>query len=101
MRKMPGYEDVHILASRIAHINKDDVLIALSYTGETPIVNDLVAYAKNAGAKIIAITQYNIKSTLASLADIALYVPVVEKELRLGAISSRNSALTLTGHYAI
>ncbi len=90
------YEDVHILASRIAHINKDDVLIALSYTGETPIVNDLVAYAKNAGAKIIAITQYNIKSTLASLADIALYVPVVEKELRLGAISSRNSALTLT-----
>ncbi len=33
---------------------------------------------------------------MASLADIALYVPVVEKELRLGAISSRNSALTLT-----
>lgn len=90
------YEDVHILAARIAHINQDDVLIALSYSGETPTVNDLVKFAKDKGAKIIAITQYNIKSTLASLADVALYIPVIEKELRLGSISSRNATLACT-----
>lgn len=90
------YEDTHILAARIAHINQDDVLIALSYSGETPTVNDLVKFAKDQGAKIIAITQYNIKSTLASLADVALYIPIKEKELRLGSITSRNATLAFT-----
>lgn len=90
------YEDMHILAARIAHINQDDVLIALSYSGETPIINDLAKFAKGKGAKVIAITQYNTKSTLASLADNALYIPVKEKELRLGSITSRNSTLAFT-----
>lgn len=71
-------------------------MIALSYSGETPIINDLAKFAKGKGAKVIAITQYNTKSTLASLADNALYIPVKEKELRLGSITSRNSTLAFT-----
>ena len=90
------HEDPHILLARIAHIQKDDVLIAISYSGETRVVNASVEFAKKNNTPVVAITQYNIRSTLANLADIKLYTPVVERELRLGAISSRNSALSLT-----
>lgn len=89
------HEDPHVLMARIAHIKPDDVLIAISYSGETQLVNAPVEYAKSIGTPVIAITQYNIRSTLSSLANIKLYIPVVEKELRLGAIASRNSALSL------
>ena len=90
------HEDPHILLARIAHIQKEDVLIAISYSGETALVNSSVEYAKKNEAPVIAITQYNIRSTLANLANVKLYTPIVEKELRLGAIASRNSALSLT-----
>ena len=38
-------------------------------------------------------TKYNLKSTLSTLSDIRLFVPVEEKEIRLGSITSRNSLL--------
>lgn len=90
------HEDEHILAARVAHIQPEDVLIAISYSGKTPSVNTIVKYAKEMKAKVIAITQYNITSPLSTLADIALYVPLVEKKLRLGSIASRNAELILT-----
>ena len=37
-----------------------------------------------------------VTSGLSKLADINLYTPVIEKDLRLGAISSRNASLELT-----
>lgn len=90
------YEDSQVLAARLAHANDNDVLIAISYSGETNTVNRMVKLAQSKNCKVVAITQYNMRSTLSCLADISLYVPVVEKTLRLGSISSRNSALTLT-----
>lgn len=90
------HEDPHVLLARVAHIQSNDVLIAVSYSGETDFVNTAVRYAKKLQAPVIAITQYNVKSTLAKQADICLYTPVEEKELRLGSISSRNAALVLT-----
>lgn len=89
------HEDPHVLMARMAHMRPDDVLIAISYSGETQLVNASVAHAKRVDTPVIAITQYNIRSTLSSLANVTLYTPVVEKELRLGAIASRNSALSL------
>lgn len=51
---------------------------------------------KKLGAKIVGVTKYNLKSTLSTLSDIRLFVPVEEKEIRLGSITSRNSLLTIT-----
>ena len=48
------------------------------------------------GARIVGVTKYNLKSTLSILSDIRLFVPVEEKEIRLGSIASRNSLLTIT-----
>ena len=77
-------------------MQENDVLVAISYSGETHLVNVGVEKAKELNIPIIAITQYNVRSTLSKLADINLYTPVIEKDLRLGAISSRNASLELT-----
>ena len=95
-RNVVYHEDFDVLLARLAHISKEDILIAISYSGETQMVNLAVDHAKENGVPVIAITQYNVKSTLAKNADIKLYTPIEEKELRLGAISSRNAAFVLT-----
>lgn len=95
-RSVIYHEDAHVLLAHIAHITPEDVLVAISYSGETNLVNAAVKYAKKNGTPVIAITQYNVRSTLAKEADVKLYMPLEEKELRLGAILSRNASLILT-----
>lgn len=90
------HEDPHVLLARCAHIKKDDVVIAISYSGETELIITAMRYAKKTGAKTVAITQFNARSTLSKLADITLHIPLEEKELRLGAIASRTSSLMVT-----
>lgn len=86
--------DSHIQLATASHIGKDDVAIGISYSGETKEINIAINQAKENGAKTIAITKYN-SSTLSKNADMVLYIPNEERELRLGAITSRISALTL------
>ena len=88
--------DLHTLMAHIAQLEKDDVVIVVSYSGETESVNTVVKNAKKIGAKIIGITKFNLKSTLSILSDIKLFVPIEEKEIRLGSITSRNSLLIIT-----
>lgn len=86
--------DSHIQLSTASYIGKDDVAIGISYSGETKEINIAINQAKENGAKTIAITKYN-SSTLSKSADMVMYIPNEERELRLGAITSRISALTL------
>ena len=88
--------DLHTLMARVAQLEKDDVVIVISYSGETESINSIAKVAKKLGAKIVGVTKYNLKSTLSTLSDIRLFVPVEEKEIRLGSITSRNSLLTIT-----
>ena len=84
--------DLHTLMPRIAQLDKNDVVLVISYNGETESVNSIAKVAKTMGARIVGVTKYNLKS----LSDIRLFVPVEEKEIRLGSITSRNSLLTIT-----
>ena len=52
------------------------------------------ATAVERGAKVIAITQAN-RNTLSRMADYPLFVPGEEKELRVGAMTSRTSGLLI------
>ena len=88
--------DLHTLMPRIAQLDKNDVVLVISYNGETESVNSIAKVAKTMGARIVGVTKYNLKSTLSTLSDIRLFVPVEEKEIRLGSITSRNSLLTIT-----
>lgn len=89
------FNDFHIQLASATYITSDDVALAVSYSGNTKEINTAMEYAKNQGATTIAITQF-IKSPLLKFSDLLLYVPSQEKDLRLGAVSSRNASLILT-----
>jgi arabinose-5-phosphate isomerase len=59
-------------------IQKEDIVICISKSGETPEIKILVPLLKNIGNKLIALVS-NRNSTLAKQADITLYIPI-EKE---------------------
>lgn len=89
------YNDFHMQLAATTYITKDDVALAVSYSGNTKEINVAMEHAKSQGATTISITQF-IKSPLLKFSDLVLYVPSQEKDLRLGAVSSRNSSLILT-----
>lgn len=94
--KMAFYQrDAHTNLALITNIKKDDILVCISYGGNTKEVTIASQYAKNIGAKVIAITK-GANSSLARLADEVILIPEIEKEMRFGAISSRLSSQIIT-----
>lgn len=89
------YNDFHMQLAATTYITKDDVALAVSYSGNTKEINVAMEHAKAQGATTISITQF-IKSPLLKFSDLILYVPSQENDLRLGAVSSRNASLILT-----
>lgn len=87
----PNY---HLLITGMTFMSKEDVIIGISYSGRTGEVNKAMKFAKEIGATTIGITQLP-KNPLQKYLDIQLSVPTIEKDLRLGAVTSRNSALIL------
>lgn len=75
-------------------ITADDVVIALSNSGEVAEVNALLTPIKRVGAKIVAITG-NEKSTLATEADIALDAGVSEEACPLGLAPTASTATAM------
>lgn len=55
-------------------ISKDDAVLALSKSGETKELSDIIAYCRRFGVKLIAMTT-NAESTLARNSDLLLLVP--------------------------
>ncbi|WP_066890298.1 MurR/RpiR family transcriptional regulator [Clostridium nigeriense] len=90
-----AHNDTHLQMTASALMEKGDVAIAISYSGETKEVLKCVENAKKDGVPVIAITKSSISNTLADLSDIVLRVPFVEKSLREGAMSSRISQLAV------
>ena len=87
------YEDTHAQLASAANIESSDLAIAISYSGKTVEVYEALKTAKNRGAKTISISKYG-KNPLNEMADIKLQVAGSEKNLRLGAITSRIAQLT-------
>ncbi len=87
--------DNHVQTSTLVGIQKEDVLIGISYSGETKCVLESCRIAKEAGAFVIGVSQLG-KTSLSKLADDMLYLPVQENSLRAGAIASRDSSLFVT-----
>ena len=86
------HSDAHTNLATASLLGPEDIIIAISYSGETRETVLAARAAKEHGAKVIAITQAN-RNTLARLADYPLFVPGEEKELRVGAMTSRTSGL--------
>ena len=71
-------------------IQGDDVVVALSYSGETGEILRLLETIRRLGAKLIAITG-SPESTLAHAADVALDCSVAEEACPLNPLRSANS----------
>lgn len=69
-----GFEEIFRFQLR-GKVKKDDVIVAISGSGNSPNVINAVEYAKEQGAKIIGLTGYS-GGKLKVLSDISLHAPV-------------------------
>lgn len=89
-----SFTDPHLQVTAAANLNKGDVAVIVSYSGETKDVIETMRVAKASGATIIAITKYG-KSTLSQEADINLWLSTPEISMRSGAMGSRIAQLNM------
>ena len=87
--------DAHTNLALVTNIDKDDLLIAISYSGLTKEILIASEYAKKVGAKVISISKTQ-NSALANNSNELLLIPEIEREMRYGAISSRLSSQIIT-----
>ncbi len=88
------YEDIHLQLISSTNLEPGDVAIIVSYSGLTKEIIEIARNVKMCGGKIIAITKYGTNK-LSSMSDFNLFVPMLEKPLRVGASSSRVSQLSV------
>jgi len=75
-------------------VDSRDVVLAISYSGETPELNLLVNSLKNRNVKIVAMTG-NPESTLAKLCDAVLNVAVPKEACPLGLAPTASTTAAL------
>ncbi len=75
-------------------VSKGDVVVALSYSGETREVNELIPRFKLMGAPVVALTG-NPRSTLAGLSDCILNVHIPEHDWPFGLVPTASIAVTI------
>ena len=80
-------DDAEYARSLIATLSKEDLLILISFSGDTPYVLDNIKVAKKSGVPILALTNY-LHSPLAESAACVLPTTADEQRLRLGAMDS-------------
>ena len=89
-----AWRDAHSALTSISLLKKGDVLVALSHSGSTVDVIDVITEFKNRGVKIVLITN-GIRSQAATLADYVLFTSARETTFRSGATASRIAQLTV------
>ena len=77
-----------------ANLSSEDVVIAISSSGQTKDIVNSTQLAKEKGAKIISITKYG-DNPISNLSDVQLLVSSSEKAKRSGAMSSRIAMLNI------
>ncbi|HLL29164.1 MAG TPA: KpsF/GutQ family sugar-phosphate isomerase [Xanthobacteraceae bacterium] len=75
-------------------ITRDDVIVALSWSGETGELRDLIEYAKRFRVALVAITS-NASSTLAEAADVLLLLPQATEACPLGLAPTTSTLIQL------
>jgi arabinose-5-phosphate isomerase len=75
-------------------ITQDDVLLMLSWGGETAELSDLITYAKRFGIKLIGIAS-NADSTLMQAADVKLLLPRAPEACPMGLAPTTSTTMML------
>lgn len=80
-------DDAENIRSLVATLSKEDLLILISFSGDTPYILDNVRVAEKNGVPVLALTNY-LHSPLAENASCVLPTTADEQRLRLGAMDS-------------
>lgn len=75
-------------------VEKEDMVIAISYSGESEEVIKIVPNIKRIGAKIVAITS-NIHSTLAKRSDLIQVFPCIKEACHLGLAPTTSTTVVM------
>lgn len=86
--------DAHMNIEFSVHTKPDDVVIAISYGGDSKEVLLAVKSAIKNGTPVIAIVKEG-ETILSKLADYCLYVPNTEKRVRMGSVESKFAQMML------
>lgn len=88
-----AFSDVHMSATLVANAEKEDVVVGISFSGETLEVSKVLQLAKQNNVPTISLTKYG-NSIVTEQADIKLYTSATrEPTFRSGATSSRIAQL--------
>ena len=88
------YTDAHLMAMSSALLEKGDVALGISYSGETRIVVDALERASKSGATVIAITNF-AGSSITRNADIVLHTTARGSALNSESVAARIAQLCL------
>lgn len=88
-----AFLDSHMQITHAVLLKPGDVVVGISYSGETVEIVDALKAAQKAGALTIAITNFSA-SLVAQTADLVLLTCSQENIFRSGAISSRIAQLS-------
>ena len=80
-------DDAENIRSLVATLSKEDLLILISFSGDTSYILDNVRVAEKNGVPVLALTNY-LHSPLAESASCVLPTTADEQRLRLGAMDS-------------
>lgn len=89
-----AYADFHAQLTSAVNLTEQDVVIGISYSGQTEDIIQSLTEARQQGATIITLTKFG-PSPVADLADIRLFTSSVEKSIRSGAMASRIAQLNV------
>ncbi|MDP2923222.1 MAG: KpsF/GutQ family sugar-phosphate isomerase [Candidatus Omnitrophota bacterium] len=78
----------------LGRIEKDDVAVVLSYSGETEEIKNLIPFIRQIGAKIVAITG-NLRSSLARYVDAVIDVKIDKEACPLGLAPTTSTTAML------
>jgi len=78
----------------IGMINKDDAVLALSNSGNTPELNDIISYTRRFSIPLISITSKK-RSLVAIEADIALILPNSKEACSIGLAPTTSTTMML------
>lgn len=87
-------ESSHIMAMMASLMTKDDLVIAISHSGETEEIIKTVLLSRKNKAKIISITGNRV-SRLEKNSDVSLHYITKETKLELGSIASKLAQMFL------
>src|SRR5699024_4805916 len=88
-----SFADVHMAATSIANKGPNDVVVGISFSGQTKEVAKLLELAQQTHVQTISITKYG-KSLVTNFSDIQLFTSAArEATFRSGATSSRMAQL--------